>query len=186
MLRPIRSLLLAQNDAVAAILLGGALALIGAWLRPVDSLLTAILSVALAWASIVDLRRLVLPDLLTLGLVVIGLSSALIARGSFLSCLAGAALGYSLVWLVNWWFSAVRKRQGIGMGDAKLFAAVGAWTGLQALPAVVLIASLAGILVFVGDALWRRRFERNIPLPFGPFIAAAFWATWVFGLANSN
>lgn len=182
MFHPIRSLLLPHGYAIVAIALGTTLALVSLWARPAESLAACVLSYSLAWASVVDIKRFILPDLLTFGLIVIGLFfRAPPPYGAFLSHLAGAALGYSLVWLVNWWFKRVRKRQGIGMGDAKLFAAAGAWTGLEALPAVILIASLVGIAAFVLIGICKQQFDSDRPLPFGPSIAAALWATWTFG-----
>lgn len=92
----------------------------------------------------------------------------------------GAAAGYGFLWLVYWGFRLLRGKEGIGYGDFKLLAALGAWFGWQALPQMILVAALGGSLVGV-VALARGRVARDEPLPFGPYLALAGAITLLFG-----
>jgi leader peptidase (prepilin peptidase)/N-methyltransferase len=93
----------------------------------------------------------------------------------------GAAAGYLVFRAVAMAYRAWRGRDGLGGGDAKLLAAAGAWLGWQALPAVVLEASLAGIAAALVARVLGRRIVATTVLPFGPFIAAAIWLVWLYG-----
>jgi prepilin signal peptidase PulO-like enzyme (type II secretory pathway) len=95
------------------------------------------------------------------------------------SACVGAFLAYGLLWALNTGYRLLKNRDGIGMGDAKLLAALGAWLGLNALPSILLMASIAGIL---GGIIWLklRRHHLREAFPFGPFLAIAgiielFW-----------
>ena len=92
----------------------------------------------------------------------------------------GAAAGYGFLWIVYWGFRLVRGKEGIGYGDFKLLAALGAWFGWTALPQMILIAALGGSIVGV-LALTRGRVARDEPLPFGPYLAVAGAITLLFG-----
>jgi leader peptidase (prepilin peptidase)/N-methyltransferase len=92
----------------------------------------------------------------------------------------GAAAGYGFLWIVYWGFRLVRGKEGIGYGDFKLLAALGAWFGWPALPQIILIAALGGSIVGV-IALTRGHVARDEPLPFGPYLAAAGAVTLLFG-----
>jgi leader peptidase (prepilin peptidase) / N-methyltransferase len=132
---------------------------------------------ALGW---IDARRWVLPDLLTLPLVVAGLVAVLVFDPDQLTNRAlGAALGYLALRAIAFLYRRLRGRDGLGQGDAKLLAASGAWVGAAALPQVILFAALAGL----GCALCLRlagvRLGTSSALPFGPFLALATWFVWL-------
>jgi leader peptidase (prepilin peptidase)/N-methyltransferase len=79
-------------------------------------------------------------------------------------------------------YRRLRRREGLGQGDAKLFAAAGAWLGIAALPQVVLLAALAALIAAAGLSLAGTRLRAHTALPFGPFLALASWSIWLFGL----
>ena len=137
---------------------------------------------ALVVLTLIDLKCHLLPDIITLPLLWIGLF--LNTQGTFAtpeSAIYGAVLGYAGPWCVMTVHHLITKRQGMGHGDFKLLAAVGAWLGWQALILVVLLASLGGCIVALGIALGRGIAVRDMPLPFGPCIAAATLVALVFG-----
>lgn len=121
----------------------------------------------------IDIHARLLPDVLTLPLLWAGLlvnHAALFATSGQAVC--GAAVGYLSLWSMSWLFQRVAGKQGLGHGDFKLFAALGAWLGCQMLPVVLLIATSAGALVGL-SMLLGRTIRRDAALPFGPFLAAA-------------
>jgi leader peptidase (prepilin peptidase)/N-methyltransferase len=91
----------------------------------------------------------------------------------------GAVVGYLFLWSTYWGFKLLTAKEGMGYGDFKLFAAIGAWFGWQVLPGAVLIAAVAG-LVYAGGAMLTRRLTRSQPIPFGPFLAIAGWVCLLF------
>ena len=132
---------------------------------------------ALAWT---DVRCWLLPDLLTLPLVIVGLTAAAAFEPEELTDRAlGAAAGYLGLRTVAFIYRALRGRDGLGGGDAKLLAAAGAWIGVRALPQVVLLAALAGLFVAAGLRLAGVRLGTQSALPFGPFLALATWLVWL-------
>jgi leader peptidase (prepilin peptidase) / N-methyltransferase len=139
-----------------------------------------VLAPALAWASMVDIDRFILPDALTLGLVLAGLGlAAPLGWDAVLDRSIGAVAGYASLSLVAAVYARLRRRDGLGLGDAKLFAAAGAWLGWASLPFVMLIASASGIAWAAISLLTKRPPGVDGRLPFGPFIAAGFWAVWL-------
>ncbi|MCW0202483.1 MAG: A24 family peptidase [Rhodanobacter thiooxydans] len=145
----------------------------------------ALAGLALTWTLIalsgIDLRTQLLPDQLTLPLLWLGLLLALLpmfvtAPASILA----AAIGYLSLWSVYWAFKLLTGKEGMGHGDFKLLAALGAWMGPVALLPIILLSSLIGALVG-GTLIALRKHEREIPMPFGPFIAAAGWVWFVAG-----
>ena len=88
------------------------------------------------------------------------------------SAVIGAMAGYLSLWLVYWGFRLLTSKEGMGYGDFKLLAALGAWLGWQMLPFTILLASLAGAVIGVG-LIATRRLERSTPIPFGPYLAIA-------------
>jgi leader peptidase (prepilin peptidase)/N-methyltransferase len=84
----------------------------------------------------------------------------------------GAAAGYLALWLVFWGFKLATGKEGMGYGDFKLLAAIGAWLGWKVLPLVILLSSFVGAIVGVGLIVLARR-GRNVPIPFGPYLAIA-------------
>lgn len=139
---------------------------------------------ALAW---IDAEHMVLPDVLTLPLVLAGLGvCVLLERREAADHALGAALGYVVFRAVAAFYQRWRGRTGLGGGDAKLLAAAGAWLGWQALPWVVLEASLAGIAAALAARLLGWQVSRATALPFGPFLAAAIWLVWLYGMPLSR
>lgn len=133
----------------------------------------------LAW---IDAEHMFLPDVLTLPLVVAGLCVCLLLeRWDAADHALGAVLGYLAFRAVGMVYQAWRGRAGLGGGDAKLMAVAGAWLGWQALPWVVLEASLAGIAAALAARLLGHDVSRDTALPFGPFLAAAIWLVWLYG-----
>lgn len=177
----ISSLYLKPGQAVAALALGGVLAGAGiVWGPPGLWWASALLGFALAWASVIDIDRFILPDLITLGLVLAGLGLGVMAGPQELLHRAiGAGFGYAALALIAMYYRRVRKREGLGLGDAKLLAAAGAWLGWAALPLVLLVASLSALLWFGLIALRSGRIDASQPLPFGPFLALGFWIAWL-------
>ena len=141
---------------------------------------------ALAWSLLalgwVDWCWMLLPDALTLPLLLAGLGLTLAVEPAALADhAAGAIAGYVGLRGVALCYRAVRGREGIGAGDAKLLAAAGAWLGLAALPLVVLIAALLGLALAGGLALSGRKLRATTALPFGVCLAAALWLVWLHG-----
>jgi leader peptidase (prepilin peptidase)/N-methyltransferase len=130
----------------------------------------------------IDLRSWVLPDLLTLPLLLAGLieAAAFQPEGLFERAL-GAAVGYLALRAVAMTYRAVRGREGLGGGDAKLLGAAGAWLGVMALPEVILAAALAALVAAGALRLAGIRLHAHSALPFGPFIALSTWAYWLCG-----
>ncbi len=135
---------------------------------------------AVLWALMwIDWQTQLLPDQLTLLLLWVGLlinASSLIVSPA--SAIIGAVAGYSLLWLVAMIYSKLTQREGIGYGDFKLLAAVGAWLGWENLPMVVLIASLMGVAVGIALMIIKK-YTRLTPIAFGPYLAMAAWIALV-------
>ena len=132
---------------------------------------------ALAW---IDARHWLLPDLLTLPLVIAGLVAALaMAPGELASRALGAAGGYVFFRGLAFLYRRLRGRDGLGQGDAKLLAAAGAWVGAAALPQVILIAAFAGLCAAGVMRIAGMRLGAFSALPFGPFLALAIWVVWL-------
>ncbi|MGF6791105.1 prepilin peptidase [Paraburkholderia tuberum] len=122
--------------------------------------------------SAIDVDTHLLPDSLTLPLLWAGLIVNF--NGMFTNlhdAVLGAIFGYLALWAVHWAFKLVRGIEGMGYGDFKLLAALGAWLGWPALPQIVLVAAVAGAVIGLA-ATWRGRMRFEEPLPFGPFLAA--------------
>lgn len=142
---------------------------------------TCLLGWALLALGATDLRHLLLPDILTLPLIGVGLAGAWTFDGAvFGDHVIGAVAGFGVLATIGWTYERLRGREGIGLGDAKLLAAAGAWLGWPALPGVVLISTVAGSATFAVMAA-RRRWTLETPVPFGVFIAGAFWLVWLYG-----
>ena len=167
---------------------------------PVVEALTAVLSGFIAWRygfawqtlailifvwsmialAFIDLDTFYLPDDITLPLVWAGLLANM--GGLFVdlqSAVVGAIAGYLALWVVFWGYKLATGKDGMGYGDFKLLAAIGAWLGWKMLPVVILLSSLAGAIVGVSLIIFARH-ERNVPIPFGPYLVmggliALFW-----------
>jgi leader peptidase (prepilin peptidase)/N-methyltransferase len=139
----------------------------------------------LTWGLIalaaIDLDTQFLPDVITLPLLWLGLLISLGSRFSDShSAILGAALGYLFLWSVFHLFRLFTGKEGMGYGDFKLFAVFGAWLGWQHLPQILIIAAVAGALVGV-FLIVARGHERQVPIPFGPYLAAAGWISLIWG-----
>jgi leader peptidase (prepilin peptidase)/N-methyltransferase len=139
----------------------------------------------LTWTLIacagIDVRTQLLPDQLTLPLLWLGLILALVPLFvGAKSAILGAAIGYLSLWSVYWLFKLLTGKEGMGYGDFKLLAALGAWMGPLALLPVILLSSLIGAVVG-GSMILARRHQAQVPIPFGPFLAAAGWVWLVAG-----
>ncbi|MDR6495779.1 leader peptidase (prepilin peptidase)/N-methyltransferase [Paraburkholderia terricola] len=165
-------------EIASAALAAGALALFG----PTGTALAAFgLCAALLAMSAIDIDTHLLPDSMTLPLLWAGLIVNF--NGMFASlhdAVLGAIFGYLVLWAVHWLFRLVRGVEGMGYGDFKLLAALGAWLGWAALLQIVLIAALTGAVVGLA-ATWRGRMRFAEPLPFGPFLAAGGAVTLFVG-----
>ena len=132
---------------------------------------------ALGW---IDLRSWLLPDALTLPLIIAGLAAGFIFDpDQLVSRALGAALSYASLMTIAALYRALRGREGLGGGDAKLLAASGAWLGAAALPQVILLAALSALAAAACLRLAGIRLGIHSALPFGPFLALASWVLWL-------
>jgi leader peptidase (prepilin peptidase)/N-methyltransferase len=139
---------------------------------------------AMGWAlillAVIDLREYLLPDAVTLPLIAAGLALSFVGLGAPLEHGIGAVAGFVLFAAIGWAWERASGREALGLGDAKLFAAAGAWVGWMGLPSVMLLAGVLGLAFglirhFVTHAGLRQ------PMPFGPALAAGMWLTWAYG-----
>lgn len=168
---------------------------------PLVELLTALLSLVVAatyppgwgllaallltWVLValtfIDLDKMLLPDQLTLPLLWGGLLFNLAGGFAPLAdAVIGAMAGYLVLWSLYWAFKLLTGKEGMGYGDFKLLAALGAWLGWQALPIVLLLSSLVGAFIGIGLILLRNHHQNN-PIPFGPYLAIAGWIALLWG-----
>jgi len=148
----------------------------------------ALAAMVFVWAMIalafIDLDTFYLPDCITLPLVWLGLLAQLggvFPQVGLEAGVVGAVAGYLSLWSVFWLFKLATGKEGMGYGDFKLLAAIGAWLGWKMLPLVILLSSLVGAVVGIGLILARRQ-GREVPIPFGPYLVAAgliamFWGS---------
>jgi len=159
------------------------LSLVVAWrLGPTPE---AALGIVATWflvaMTMIDFDRHLLPDTLTLPLMWIGLLASLVPLfADVRDAVIGAAAGYLILWSIYQLFKLVTGKEGMGYGDFKLLAALGALLGWQALPMVILLSSLVGAVVGLAIILVTGR-SRDIPIPFGPYLAAAGWIAMLWG-----
>lgn len=174
---------------------------------PIVELSTAILSAAVAWKfgvhwytaaalfftwmliamSGVDFDTTLLPDNMTLLLLWVGLLLSVVGTAPAIglpvdmkSSIIGAVAGYLSLWSVYHLFKLLTGKEGMGYGDFKLFGALGAWLGWQSLPLIILLSAFTGAIVGIALIVVRGR-DRNIPIPFGPYLAAAGWIALMWG-----
>jgi leader peptidase (prepilin peptidase)/N-methyltransferase len=168
---------------------------------PVIEIMTALLSVLVAWQfgfswqclaalcltwalialSVIDFDHKLLPDDITLSFLWIGILLNLF--GLFTdstSSIIGAIAGYLSLWSVYWAFKLLTGKEGMGYGDFKLLAMLGAWMGWQSLPGIVLLSSFVGAIIGIALIVFRGR-DKNIPIPFGPYLAIAGWIYLLWG-----
>jgi len=200
-----RGIKAAENiPLLSYLLLGGKCAGCGARIAlryPIVEVSTALLSAVVAWhfgagvvglaalpltwvliaLSFIDFDHQLLPDSITLPFLWAGLGLSLF--NVFVdseTAIIGALAGYLSLWLVYIVFKLVTGKQGMGHGDFKLLAMLGAWLGWQALPVIILLSSLLGALVGIALILLRGR-DKNVPIPFGPYLALAGWLALLWG-----
>ncbi len=131
--------------------------------------------------TMIDYDTKLLPDSLTLPLLWIGLfANSFELFTSLQDAVYGAIAGYMFLWSIFWLFKLVTGKDGMGYGDFKLLAALGAWMGWQSMPVVILLSSIVGIVVFVVLMLFKR-LQRTDPIPFGPYLAAAGFIAMIWG-----
>lgn len=168
--------------------MAGACAALFAWAwatTPFGPVLAA--SLVLAWSlmvlAAVDVAVLRLPDLITLPLTAVGLLLAwwLPAADGWADHLAGSVAGYGFLALFAWGFRRLRGVDGLGLGDAKLMAAAGAWLGWRALPSVLVIGCLGGLVWWLVARILARGREHDPRIPFGAPLCAAIWLVWLYG-----
>lgn len=168
---------------------------------PIIELVTAVLSVAviysfganmtglaclvLTWCLIaltmIDIDTQLLPDNITLPLLWLGLIANYFGLFvSLESALWGAIGGYLSLWSVYWLFKLASGKEGMGYGDFKLLAVLGAWLGWQMLLPIILLSSMVGAVIGIGMIVIRGR-DKNIPIPFGPYLAIAGWIALMWG-----
>ncbi len=140
-----------------------------------------LLSYALITLTVIDFDHQLLPDNITLPFVWLGLLLSVFAIFTDMqSSILGAVAGYLILWSVYQVFKWTTGKEGMGYGDFKLLALLGAWLGWQALPAIILLSSLVGAVVGISLIVFTRR-DRRIPIPFGPYLAAAGWIYLLWG-----
>ena len=135
----------------------------------------------------IDIDRQLLPDILTIPLLWIGLVASLwhvdgqaAPPAALRDAVIGAAAGYAFLWLVYQLFRLATGKEGMGYGDFKLFAAIGAWLGWQMLPLVLMLAAAVGAVVGLA-MMAASRLGRGVPIPFGPYLAGAAWIALLWG-----
>ena len=137
-----------------------------------DWVASLVLAAVLGWICVVDLRRFQIPDAASLGLVLIGLGFSPwspIVTPTF--ALAGAAIGFCLFAAIGALFFRFTGQDGLGLGDAKLLAAAGAWLGPRDLATLVAVAATSALCFAI--------LARHRKIAFGPWLAAAFWMIWM-------
>lgn len=168
---------------------------------PVVELLTGFLSLAVVWKfgatwqalggfifvwmlialAFIDLDTSLLPDSLTLPLLWIGLIFNIAASFTTLSeAVIGAIAGYLILWSIFWLFKLATGKEGMGYGDFKLLAAIGAWLGWELLPVTLLLSSVVGAIVGIALIVLIKH-DRRVPIPFGPYLAGGGLVALFFG-----
>ncbi len=174
---------------------------------PVIELLTGLLSAVVAWQlgpgaaglaalgvtwclialAVIDLDHQLLPDVITLPLLWAGLAYSLVlhapddpAFADLAASVAGAIAGYLSLWTLYHGFRLLTGKEGMGYGDFKLFAALGAWLGWQMLPLIILLSAVSGAVVGIA-LIGLGRHGRQVPIPFGPYLAAAGFIAMLWG-----
>jgi len=132
--------------------------------------------------TFIDFDTMLLPDQLTLPLIWLGLLVNM--SGTFIGlqdALLGAVFGYLILWSIYWGFKLLTGKEGMGYGDFKLLAALGAWFGWQALPLIILLSSFTGAIIGIA-VIAASKDKQSRPLPFGPYLAIAGWIYLVSGV----
>lgn len=153
-----------------------------------EALMGVVLTLFLVPITMIDFDHQLIPDSIVLPLLWIGLAMSLFypLAGSdtlFISgrvAIIGALAGYLSLWSFYWLFKLVTGKEGMGYGDFKLLAALGAWLGYQYLFTIIMVSAIVGALLGIALILFRGR-DRQVPMPFGPFLATAGWIVMLYG-----
>ena len=149
-------------------------------------------AIALTWSliaiSVIDIDHQIIPDSISLPLIWAGLFLSLFAprpEAQMLfvdpkTAIAGALAGYLSLWSIYHLFRLITGKEGMGYGDFKLLAALGAWLGWQMLPLIILLSAVVGAVTGIMMIVFRKH-ERSVPIPFGPYLAAAGWIAMLWG-----
>jgi leader peptidase (prepilin peptidase)/N-methyltransferase len=158
-----------------------------------EAIMAIILTITLVAIAMIDADTQLIPDSIALPLMWLGLAMSLFhpltgATTLFISpqdAIVGAMAGYLTLWSVFWLFKLVTGKDGMGYGDFKLLAALGAWLGWQQLPIIIMLSAVVGAAINITMIVARGK-DRNIPIPFGPYLAAAGWITMLWGETIKN
>jgi leader peptidase (prepilin peptidase)/N-methyltransferase len=172
-------------DAIHPVAELGAL-IIALWAALVTSgwwfVATCVFGWLLLTLALTDWRALLLPDLLTFTLLAVGLLTAFfLDRAAFINHAIAAIAGFLIFAGIAFAYESLRGRPGLGLGDAKLLAGLGAWVSWDGLPSVVLLAAVFGLALALSSPLLGRKVEPATKLPFGTFLALAGWLMWLYG-----
>jgi leader peptidase (prepilin peptidase)/N-methyltransferase len=152
----------------------------------------AMAAIGMTWIliaiSVIDLDHLIIPDSISLPLVWAGLTLSLFhdsIGGEILfieptAAIVGGLAGYLSLWSIYHLFRLLTGKEGMGYGDFKLLAALGAWLGWQMLPLIILLSAVVGATVGISLVVFKRQ-DRSVPIPFGPYLAAAGWIAMLYG-----
>jgi leader peptidase (prepilin peptidase)/N-methyltransferase len=144
-----------------------------------------VFALVLTWSlitlSVIDIDHQLLPDSITLPVLWMGMGLSLFNLfADTHASVIGAIAGYTILWLVYHLFKLATGKEGMGYGDFKLLALFGAWLGWQYLPVIILLSSLVGAITGLSMIIVVKR-DHNIPIPFGPYLAAAGWIALLWG-----
>jgi len=153
-----------------------------------EAIMAIALTLALVAIAMIDADTQLIPDSIVLPLMWLGLAMSLFhpvpgASTLFISpsdAIVGAIAGYLTLWSIFWLFKLVTGKDGMGYGDFKLLGALGAWLGWQDLPMIIMMSAVVGAVINITMIVARGK-DRSIPIPFGPYLAAAGWITMVWG-----
>lgn len=153
-----------------------------------EAVMAIIMTLALVPVAMIDADTQLIPDSIVLPLMWVGLAMSIFAPVAgaetlFIApqdAIIGAMAGYLSLWSIYWLFKLVTGKEGMGYGDFKLLAALGAWLGWQQLPLIILMSAVVGAIVGIAMMVFRKH-ERSVPIPFGPYLAAAGWITMLWG-----
>ena len=158
-----------------------------------EALMAIALTVTLVPIAMIDADTQLIPDSIVLPLLWLGLAMSLFhpmagANTLFISpsdAIVGAMAGYLTLWSIFWLFKLITGKDGMGYGDFKLLAALGAWLGWQQLPVIIMMSAVVGATINIVMIVARGK-DRSIPIPFGPYLAAAGWITMLWGETIKN
>jgi leader peptidase (prepilin peptidase)/N-methyltransferase len=158
-----------------------------------EALMAIIMTITLVAIAMIDADTQLIPDSIVLPLMWLGLAMSLFhpmdgANTLFISpsdAIVGAMAGYLTLWSVFWLFKLVTGKDGMGYGDFKLLAALGAWLGWQQLPMIILMSAVVGAAINIVMIVARGK-DRSVPIPFGPYLAAAGWISMLWGETIKN